>query len=68
MTIKGVCTIAEEFTSVITTEDAYKFALQNCTAWFGLYEIEEELAELAKDYKTNYTGKELVADIRKGEG
>lgn len=65
MTIKGVCTIAEEFTSVITTKDAYKFALQNCTAWFGLYEIEEELAELTKDYKTNYTGDELAADIRK---
>lgn len=65
MTIKGVCKLGEEFTSIITTEDAYNFALQNCTAWFGSCEIEEELAELNKDYKTNYTGDELAADIRK---
>ena len=67
MTIKGVCELAEEFDSVVTAKDAYDFALANCTAWFGLYELEEELIELSNDFKNNYVGNELAADIRKGE-
>lgn len=64
MTIKGVCELAEDFTSVITINDAYAFALENCTKWFGLYDLEAELMELVED-RQNYSGDELAADIRK---
>lgn len=64
MTIKGVCKLAKDFTSVKTVKDAYYFALENCTRWFGLYDLEEELIELTEDLK-NYKGDELAADVRK---
>lgn len=64
MTIKGVCEIAKDFTSVITVNDAYAFALENCTKWFGLFDLETELIELTTD-RQKYRGDELAADIRK---
>lgn len=66
MTIKGVCEIAKDFTSVVTINDAYAFALENCIKWFGLFDLEAELIELTKD-KQNYSGNELVIDILKEE-
>lgn len=66
MTIKGVCEIAKDFTSVVTVKDAYHFALLNSPNWFGLYDLEEELIELAEDYK-KYSGEELVKDFVKGD-
>lgn len=64
MTIKGVCELAEEMTTVVTVSDAYAFALENCTKWFGLYDLEAELMELVED-RSKYKGDELAADIRK---
>lgn len=64
MTIKGVCELAEEMTTVVTVSDAYEFALENCTRWFGLYDLEAELMELVED-RQKYKGDELAADVRK---
>lgn len=64
MTIKGVCELAKDFPSIITIDDAYAFALENCTKWFGLYDLEAELIELTED-RQKYKGDALAADVRK---
>lgn len=51
MTIKEAKDLARDFTSVKTLDDIYQFVMQNCTKWFDIYDLEEELIELQEDYK-----------------
>lgn len=51
MTIKEARDLARDFTSVKTLDDVYQFVMQNCTKWFDIYDLEEELIELKEDYE-----------------
>lgn len=51
MTIKEAKDLARDFTSVKTLDDIYQFVMQNCTKWFNIYDLEEELIEFQEDYE-----------------